>query len=426
MASPTGQWLYGNEIHPKYYPSGSYWVAGWINTADTATTFSVDIWANVYFENYTGATPSYLYCWDKYFVNGDNISPASGSNGFAWENGWKYGGNPSWTYTKTHSAQNKSVEVSCKLGGDDTWSMLYLTFTVPAKASYSVKFNANGGSGAPSAVTKWYGENLTLPSTKPTRANHQFLGWSTSSTATTATYSAGGTYTANAGATLYAVWKDITPATITSESVTIASATKLNFSLTANVTCNQWQYSLDGGTWTTYSSTSGTSASGSVTVSTGTHTLQLRCRRASNSVYTTGTIFTRDTVPPTVNFTVSDIETDGFTINAISDIASDKWWYSLDNGSTWTLWSETSTTERTYTVTGLNINTAYQVKVRARKTSNGMTGDSSVQTIKTQGGIVHVDVNGQWKDAIAYVKIGSAWKQAICYTKVGSSWRINT
>ena len=337
------------------------------------------------------------------------------------------GNSKSWsdTWNRGKTARNIRVYMYGYAYTHDTKNS-YVSLTIPAIPSYTISFNANGGSGAPSSATKWYGENLTLPSTKPTRANYQFLGWSTSSTATTATYSAGGTYTANASATLYAVWKDITPATITAESVTIASATKLNFSLTANVTCDLWQYSLDNGTWTTYSSTSGTSASGSVTVTSGTHTLQLRCRRASNSVYTTGTKFTRDTVPPTVNFSVADIKTDGFTINATSSIDCDKWWYSLDNGSTWTLWSETSTTERTYTVTGLNINTTYQVKVRARKTSNQMTGDSSAQSIKTQGGIVHVDVNGQWKEAIAYVKIGSAWKQAICYTKVGSSWRINT
>jgi aspartyl-tRNA synthetase len=39
------------------------------------------------------------------------------------------------------------------------------------------------------------------------RSGYNFLGWSTSSTATSATYSAGGSYTANAGATLYAVWE---------------------------------------------------------------------------------------------------------------------------------------------------------------------------------------------------------------------------
>lgn len=72
--------------------------------------------------------------------------------------------------------------------------------------TYTVTYNANGGSGAPSAQTKTYGKALTLSNTKPTRTNYTFLGWSASKTATAATYSAGGSYTANAAVTLYAVW----------------------------------------------------------------------------------------------------------------------------------------------------------------------------------------------------------------------------
>jgi uncharacterized repeat protein (TIGR02543 family) len=73
--------------------------------------------------------------------------------------------------------------------------------------TYDVTFNANGGSSAPAKQTKTYGVPLTLSSTKPTRANYNFLGWATSASATTATYKAGGNYTANSDATLYAVWE---------------------------------------------------------------------------------------------------------------------------------------------------------------------------------------------------------------------------
>lgn len=73
--------------------------------------------------------------------------------------------------------------------------------------SYTVTYNANGGTGAPSAQTKQYNVSLALSSTIPTRTGYTFLGWSTSATATTATYATGGSYTANASATLYAVWK---------------------------------------------------------------------------------------------------------------------------------------------------------------------------------------------------------------------------
>lgn len=77
--------------------------------------------------------------------------------------------------------------------------------------SYTVSYNANGGSGAPGSQTKYFNESMTLSSTVPTRSGYTFLGWSTSSTATSATYSAGGSFTANANTTLYAVWEATLP-----------------------------------------------------------------------------------------------------------------------------------------------------------------------------------------------------------------------
>ena len=73
--------------------------------------------------------------------------------------------------------------------------------------TYTIKYDANGGTGAPSSQTKTYGITLTLSSTKPTRTGYTFLGWATSSSATKAEYAVGGNYTANSGATLYAVWQ---------------------------------------------------------------------------------------------------------------------------------------------------------------------------------------------------------------------------
>ena len=72
---------------------------------------------------------------------------------------------------------------------------------------YTITFDANGGSGAPSSQTKTHDVSLTLSSTKPTRTGYTFLGWSTSKTATSATYQAGSNFSSNANTTLYAVWK---------------------------------------------------------------------------------------------------------------------------------------------------------------------------------------------------------------------------
>ena len=96
----------------------------------------------------------------------------------------------------------KNCQYQWKEEGDTIYGYHYYT----QKTTYTITYNANGGTGAPSSQTKTYGTNLTLSSTKPTRTGYTFLGWSTSSTATAATYSAGGTYSTEASVTLYAVW----------------------------------------------------------------------------------------------------------------------------------------------------------------------------------------------------------------------------
>lgn len=83
-----------------------------------------------------------------------------------------------------------------------------LTLYATWKANtYTVKFNANGGSGAPGNQTKTYGKTLTLSSTKPTRTNYNFLRWNTNANGTGTSYNPGGSYTANAATTLYAIWE---------------------------------------------------------------------------------------------------------------------------------------------------------------------------------------------------------------------------
>ena len=77
----------------------------------------------------------------------------------------------------------------------------------PAPTTYTVSYNANGGSGAPSSQTKTKDIALTLSSTRPTKSGYTFKGWSESRYATSASYQPGGQYTANASTVLYAVWE---------------------------------------------------------------------------------------------------------------------------------------------------------------------------------------------------------------------------
>ncbi len=73
--------------------------------------------------------------------------------------------------------------------------------------TWTVSYDANGGTGAPGAQTKVYGKDLKLSAAKPTRARYNFKGWGTSPASTTVAYAPGATYTANTAATLYAIWE---------------------------------------------------------------------------------------------------------------------------------------------------------------------------------------------------------------------------
>ena len=82
-------------------------------------------------------------------------------------------------------------------------SPAYYSYTIPALPTYTVSYNANGGSNPPSSQTKQYGTNITLSSTKPTRTGYTFAYWDGGSLGH---FAPGGTYSANQSATLSAAW----------------------------------------------------------------------------------------------------------------------------------------------------------------------------------------------------------------------------
>ena len=73
----------------------------------------------------------------------------------------------------------------------------------PAR-TYSVTFNANGGSDAPAAQTKTYNVSLTLSDDEPSYLGYDFKGWSGSNGTT---YQPGAAYTGNADLALTAIWE---------------------------------------------------------------------------------------------------------------------------------------------------------------------------------------------------------------------------
>lgn len=146
----------------------------------SASTFSPSSYPYTATKTVQGGTPSRLY----YDFLGWSISSVASSPSY-------YNGS---NYNYTFNANNQTATVTFYA----VWRHQYVTVT----------YNANGGSGAPQAYTGFKGYAMTIPSTVPTRTGYTFLGWSTDSTATTASYTSGqeGVYFYSNTA-LYAVWR---------------------------------------------------------------------------------------------------------------------------------------------------------------------------------------------------------------------------
>lgn len=194
----------------SYY---SWWVAtdDWriradvsVSTSNTAATYTVALYLENRYANVRN-TPFY----------GSVTIAGTASN---WNRTGVYPGNTYHlgTATKTVNKGTTSQTVAISFRGyfgSGSSSAAYrngtsgtANQTLAAKPSYTVSYNANGGSGAPGNQTKWYGVTLKLSSTKPSRTGYSFQGWATSSGGSVA-YASGANYTGNAALTLYAVWK---------------------------------------------------------------------------------------------------------------------------------------------------------------------------------------------------------------------------
>lgn len=175
---------------------------------DTSVTLS---WKLEYIASYAVSTSVKHDCTAT--INGSSvydgsyaISGKTGTNTIA-----------SGTKSVSKGSSAKTVAFSCSMDFSGiTWSGKYNgsnktasgTISIDAKEIqyYTISYNANGGSGAPSSQTKTHGVNLTLSSAVPSRSGYSFAGWGTSSSDTSSNYNPGDTYTSNSSITLYAIW----------------------------------------------------------------------------------------------------------------------------------------------------------------------------------------------------------------------------
>ena len=114
---------------------------------------------------------------------------------------------PGYTFTGWNTAADGTGEAHTS---GDTAEFFFWQSDVTLYAqwtpTYTVTYNANGGSGAPAAQEKIHDIPLALSTALPSHVGYYFTGWNTAANGSGIAYSPGATYTGNAALTLYAQW----------------------------------------------------------------------------------------------------------------------------------------------------------------------------------------------------------------------------
>ena len=135
--------------------------------------------------------------------------PASGLT----RDGYKLTGwNTSADGTGKHFALGQTVTANQVVALDSTGGLvLYAEWTKDANAkSYTISWDANGGTGSMNAFVVEAGKSTNVPSNPFVRAGYDFTGWNTSPDGNGVPYTAGSTITPTGNMTLYAQWKETT------------------------------------------------------------------------------------------------------------------------------------------------------------------------------------------------------------------------
>lgn len=194
-------------------------------TTATQTTYTIYLVAKK-----TNPTPTYMYYLYYKYNDGTNstwLTEQSGEHGTA---ATTFTFNVNRTKLKDRRGYehigwaDKANAAAAKYTGGES---ITLTKDDPTKTIYAVwmpffelKYDANGGTGAPASQTRTASAptvnrvTFTVPGTIPTKDGCTFKGWADSATATTAQYQPGGTVDVkheNSPKTVYAVWEGSDP-----------------------------------------------------------------------------------------------------------------------------------------------------------------------------------------------------------------------
>lgn len=235
--------------------------------------------------------------------------------------------------------------------GNQIWEL------IPYNPTYTVNYNANGGSGSMSSETFSVGRNSNLAANKFTRSGYTFQGWAKSAGATSADYSdtavvadlAGGA----ASVTLYAVWKANPVSTYTikydgnGRTSGYMDSVSVNSNTSANLQKNKYEkfgYRFKG--WSTDKNAKTAQYTDGQSVK----------NLAQSGTVTLYAVWESIDVPPLKNIKTTSVTTDSITLS----------WDALDVDG-YDIWKDDvyfgEVTSNSITITGLKPSTAYKFSV---------------------------------------------------------------
>lgn len=178
--------------------------ACWKTTTTTPTAYKATFYANGgKFSDGSTTWTKTVYSGERNYFSQMGIPTLTKSGCTA--DGW-YMTNASGTvyrqYFDTGDATEFYAHWNCSSSGGETGGG-----ETPTPTTYTVKYDANGGTGAPSNQTKKQGESLTISTAKPTKTGYTFTSWNTKKDGTGTKYDIGASYTTDADLTLYAQYK---------------------------------------------------------------------------------------------------------------------------------------------------------------------------------------------------------------------------
>ena len=208
-SSGNREYKWGTSAPSTSCSSGSWYKSSTITSAancvaPTTTTYTATFYANGgTFSDGSTTWSKTIYSGARNYFSQMGIPTLTLSGCTA--DGW-YMTNASGTvyrqYFDTGDATKFYAHWSCSSSGGETGGG-----QTPTPTTYTVKYDANGGTGAPSNQTKKQGESLTISTVKPTKTGYTFTSWNTKKDGTGTSYNAGSKYTTEASVTLYAQYE---------------------------------------------------------------------------------------------------------------------------------------------------------------------------------------------------------------------------